>query len=508
MFAYGPLTIPTHAELPALNQTGFERACGLAVDSAGNRYVADFSDEEVSVYSPSGTPLTSFPTTNESGPFALAVDSEGNVYVNGRELDVVKYEPSEFPPTGSTTYAPAGVLVPEESNGVAVDPATDDVYVPLPDLIASYHPNGEATSTFGEGIPGFHFFASLAVRGSNGKIYAYDKSEKKAYVLNADGKKLLAELDGSNTKAGSFENGSRGIALDQSNGHFYLADIGSTHKVIDEFDSGGELVSEIPTPSGLSDPDPSAVAVDNSEGENAGDVFFSAGHSPSNVLAYGPLTYAPFFTLKVLKAGAGEGTVTSAPAGVNCGSTCAVDFQEGTEVTLTATPQPGSLFNSWKGCDTIVANECKVTISAARSVTANFSTKPAIESQSVRPRDTSALLKATINPNGEETSYQFEFLSEAAYQANGESFSGPEEPIKRPASPESIGDGDDGVEVSAEVTGLTPHTPYRFRVVASNAIDVQSRQSDRLHHLSATRRLRLLSRQRRLPPGSALCLSS
>ena len=210
------------------------------------------------------------------------------------------------------------------------------------------------------------------------------------------------------------------------------------------------------------------MAVDNSGGENDGDVFFSAGQNPSSVFAYGPLTYAEFFELKALKIGAGKGTVTSAPEGIDCGSICAAPFQEGSEVTLTGIADSGSKFSSWKGCDAVVGNECTVTISAKRQVTAKFNTKPAIEAENAAPLDTSAQLEATINPNGEETSYQFEFLSEDAYQANGESFSGPEEPLKTPAFPEAIGNGDGGVPVSAEVPDLTPGTPYRFRVVAAN----------------------------------------
>jgi hypothetical protein len=470
---------PTHAELPALNQTGFERACGLAVDSVGNRYVADYGADQVKVYSSAGALITSFtPSANAESPCALAVDSNGNLYVNGKNTDVVKYKPSAFPPTASTTYAPdtsvngTGVLVPEEAKGVAVNSATDDVYVPFFGHISSYEPDGTPISeTLGEeATGGGASFISVAVRGSNGKIYAYNRTGKKAYVLSADGSQVLAEVNGSTTKGASFPIAPHTIAVDQSNGHFYIADIGGAtgHKVVDEFDSGGELVSEIATPSALEEDSPSALAVDNSGGENDGDVFVSAGVSPSSVLAFGPLTYAEFFELKVTKVGAGQGTVTSAPAGIDCGTTCKVTFQEGTEVTLSAVAAAGSKFSRWEGCDTVVGSECKVTMAAKHQVTARFTAKPAIETESVSPRDTSALLEATVNPSGEETNYQFEFLSEAAYQANGESFSGPEEPLELPASPELIGNGDAGVPVSATVSELTPDTPYRFRVVASN----------------------------------------
>jgi hypothetical protein len=478
--------LPTHAELPALGQSGFERVCGLAVDSAGNRYVADFKDRMVRVYSPSGAEVTSFtPSANNleegHGPCGLAVDSQGNLYVNGRITDVVKYKPSSFPPTASTTYAPDtsvnanGVLVAEEARGVAVDPATDNVYVAFVGHISSYEPDGTPISeTIGEAALPAAFFSGLAVRGSTGRIYVTESVESaKAYVLSPDGTKVLTEVDGSTTQAGGFSGTSHGVAVDQSNGHFYVTDIGPAeggNRVVDEFDSGGELVSELPSSPTLKDALPSAIAVDNSGGENDGDVFFSAGLSPSSVFAFGPLTYAKLFDLKVTKAGPGQGTVTSEPTGIDCGSACEVSFKEGTDVTLIATPAAGSSFASWEGCDTATGNECTLTISTDRKAKVKFNAKPSIKSESVRPGVISALLEATVNPNGEETSYQFEYLTEDAYQANGESFSGPEEANKVPASPESIGGDYEGVGVSAELQGLAAHTAYRFRVVASNQL--------------------------------------
>src|SRR5207244_2752491 len=82
---------------------------------------------------------------------------------------------------------------------------------------------------------------------------------------------------------------------------------------------------------------------------------------------------APPATLTVTKAGSGSGTVTSNPAGINCGSTCSGSYASGTAVTLTATPAGGSAFASWSGCDSMSGNTCSVTMNAARSVTAAFS---------------------------------------------------------------------------------------------------------------------------------------
>src|SRR5439155_9622629 len=50
-------------------------------------------------------------------------------------------------------------------------------------------------------------------------------------------------------------------------------------------------------------------------------------------------------TLTLTKVGAG--TVTSSPAGIDCGSTCAHSFTYGTTVTLTATAAAGSSFAGW-----------------------------------------------------------------------------------------------------------------------------------------------------------------
>jgi Divergent InlB B-repeat domain len=78
-------------------------------------------------------------------------------------------------------------------------------------------------------------------------------------------------------------------------------------------------------------------------------------------------------TLTVTEAGTGTGSVTSAPAGITCPSTCSAGFASGTEITLTATPASGSTFTGWGGATCEGTGTCTLTISAATSVTANFS---------------------------------------------------------------------------------------------------------------------------------------
>ncbi|MBK7660150.1 MAG: fibronectin type III domain-containing protein [Betaproteobacteria bacterium] len=77
------------------------------------------------------------------------------------------------------------------------------------------------------------------------------------------------------------------------------------------------------------------------------------------------------FTLTVQKFG--NGTITSNPAGINCGATCAADFNSGATVTLTAAPLAGNQFDGWSGAGCSGTGTCQVTMSAAQNVTAIFS---------------------------------------------------------------------------------------------------------------------------------------
>jgi uncharacterized repeat protein (TIGR02543 family) len=77
------------------------------------------------------------------------------------------------------------------------------------------------------------------------------------------------------------------------------------------------------------------------------------------------------YTLDVSKTGTGAGTVTSNPAGINCGTDCSEAYVYNTAVTLSASPGTGSTFTGWSGACTGIGI-CQVTMNADRSVTANF----------------------------------------------------------------------------------------------------------------------------------------
>ena len=108
----------------------------------------------------------------------------------------------------------------------------------------------------------------------------------------------------------------------------------------------------------------------------------SAGTGPCLVTMTAATTVTATFVLNarslhVALAGSGGGTVTSSPSGINCGTISGVDCDEAyvinTVVDLCETPDAGSVFTSWGGCDSIQpGNVCRVTMSANKTVTATF----------------------------------------------------------------------------------------------------------------------------------------
>ncbi len=67
-----------------------------------------------------------------------------------------------------------------------------------------------------------------------------------------------------------------------------------------------------------------------------------------------------------------KGTVTSAPLGIDRGTTCGASFHPETLVTSSALATSGSLFNGWSGAGCTGTGTCQVTMDAAKSVSATF----------------------------------------------------------------------------------------------------------------------------------------
>ena len=77
-------------------------------------------------------------------------------------------------------------------------------------------------------------------------------------------------------------------------------------------------------------------------------------------------------TLLVSKTGTGTGTVTSSPAGINCGPTCSKSFPSTQTITLIPAEGPNSTFAKWSGCTSVEGIYCKVTMTAYRNPQVTF----------------------------------------------------------------------------------------------------------------------------------------
>ncbi|UJA19816.1 hypothetical protein HJD18_06075 [Thermoleophilia bacterium SCSIO 60948] len=102
-------------------------------------------------------------------------------------------------------------------------------------------------------------------------------------------------------------------------------------------------------------------------------------------------------TISVLRSGSGAGSVTSDPVGIDCGATCSADYPSGQSVALTATPEPGSVFDHWDGACTGVEATCTV-MADDLNVTAVFA--------DVTPPDTK-VTKTVVNDKRRTATFRF-----------------------------------------------------------------------------------------------------
>ncbi|MCA9980894.1 MAG: hypothetical protein KDD89_08675, partial [Anaerolineales bacterium] len=79
------------------------------------------------------------------------------------------------------------------------------------------------------------------------------------------------------------------------------------------------------------------------------------------------------YDLTVALDGTGNGSVTSDPAGIDCGVDCVATLDYGTVITLTAVAGTNGKFTGWGGaCAGTNGSVCTVTITADTAVTATF----------------------------------------------------------------------------------------------------------------------------------------
>jgi len=248
--------MPAGGGTPVAIGSGFSQPSGVAVDAAGNVYVADFGNNAVKKI-PGGTGTPVAIGSGFSGPSGVAVDAAGNVYVGDKNNNAVK----EIPVGGGATITLAsGISSPE---GVAVD-AAGDVFV------AETADNAVLEITAGSTTPvpvgsGFLSPSGVAV-DPLGNIFVADAG-------NNEIQEILTV--GGQTPLGAGLSGPTGVTIDGA-GNVYIAD------------KGNNAVKEI-TPAGgyyISTALPAGLSFDNTAGVISGTATVGSPSTIYTITAY------------------------------------------------------------------------------------------------------------------------------------------------------------------------------------------------------------------------------
>ncbi len=383
---------------PSPIEEPFIDACGLATDSVGNIYIADYYHDKVDVITSKGAFLARIgkedpigPTGNPiDGPCDLAVDSKGDLYVNNWHKNVAKFVPSEFPPKSGMTFSTGQAIDSNHPTSVAVD-SSDNVYVDDRTFVAEYDPTGAPVTSgsepvrFGLGSIGNGFGIAIGEAGSATRVYVADAADEtvKVYEEFPDPLLPVREIAGAGTPQGAFDLTDADIAVDPSDGHLYVADRldpGAEHPelMVDELSTAGHYRGRVPYaepeegPTNLVNAGPSGVAI-GKEG-----VYITSGnYEHAEVLVFGPAPPIPTQTLTVEKSGAGSGTVARFPSGwLRCGEACVGELDRNASFELKATPDPHNRFVGWTACPKPEGGACVVRMETDLTIGAEFEPTP------------------------------------------------------------------------------------------------------------------------------------
>jgi hypothetical protein len=193
---------------------------------------------------------------------------------------------------------------------------------------------------------------------------------------------LIANAGYNGSVAADLSHSSFGMASSETGGTVFLVNkttavtSATDAAIVDRVGYGNASTNAFETANApLPEPEKSIARVGDDTDNNAADfmVGVSTPHNSASSGTSDPIDSTPnTFDLNVVLAGTGAGVVTSAPAGIDCGSTCDVSFDEGTAVQLSAAAATDSTFLGWSG-DCTGTLSCSVSMDEAKSVTATFS---------------------------------------------------------------------------------------------------------------------------------------
>jgi DNA-binding beta-propeller fold protein YncE len=491
----------SYANSGEFGSEAFAQPTRIAVDDqTGNVLVVDSGQNLVQVYDsagPSATLLTSFGGGELSSPYGIAVDQTTHkVYVTDPGGNrIVRYESDGGDPP---TYTPDNSFVSpvqgsEAQNGqigsfsssLAVDPTNGDLLVA--DVgnryVSRFTSSGGFVSSFnGEGSAGGAFtrLLDLAVV-PGGEIYVVADGIEEP-VLNYMSGSRVVRFAADGTSSGSLGAGNldsaRSIASDPGSGNVIVATGGGyeqTSSTLRVFHNGSFLFS-IPYPS-IQSVIPQGLAVDGgSSGRLYAPIkktFFNA-YGVVSVQVFDPvplpdLVLDPPATVTATGAHL-SGSVNplgratsyrfeySADGGKTWTKTPDAEAGEG-EVAVPVETDLGGLAPNMDYTVRLFAANTKGSAMTPVQAFRTAGSAPGVTT--TNPTDittNSAFLHGTINPFGSQSTYYFEYGTTTAY--------GSRVPL---ANDGVAGNGRGPVQVSHQITALSPNTQYHYRLVGTNS---------------------------------------
>jgi DNA-binding beta-propeller fold protein YncE len=435
---------------------------GLAVDSGGNLWVADTGNNRVQEFNSKGEYLTQigeygYANNQLRSPIDVATDSKGNIWV----IDSGNARVKKFNSKGEYLTQ----IGPVEAFGLATDSA-DNVLITDggSNLVEKFNSNGEYLSVFGsKGSGNGQFEVPWGIEvDSEGNIWVVDYGHNRVEKFDSKGKYL--------TQFGQFGSGNGQfewptfLAIDAHNNvlvsdtfNYRIQEFNSKGEYLTQFGQFGSGNGQFNSPRGIAlDSTGGTWVVDQlnnrvqrwfhgaastesataigPEAATLNGTIYREGYKTQYYFEYGATTsYGTKLPTSPQSVGVGTGSVKVAqtPTGLSQGTTY--------HFRIVIENATGRAYGEDKSFTTLRLP--KATSEAATNVKA-----------------TEATLNATVNPEGSETTYQFEYGTTTSYGT------------KLPISSKAIGSGTNDVKVNEMATGLTPGTTYHYRIVAKSTV--------------------------------------
>ncbi len=452
----------------------------VAVDSSGNVWVAEGEYENnVSEYSETGfetgTHEQQFSTFG--GVSRVAVDADDNVYVKLEGNRLGKFNAAGVQQAKSETEA----IAPVEA--LAVDLATNDLFLSLGENIVQYGPFGEPFSAplYSSGAHAVPGLDGIAVNSTSHAVYASSYSDNDVAILEKGPQPATPS-----TEAAS------GVGPTSATLHGTLTlEPAAALEYYFEYNAGSLCTGGTKTTAHTASAGTGTLAVEAAVSELLPDQSYAVCLVASN--KFGPSTNpAISFTTVALAPEVIAGSESSSgvtPFGArvealvnpnNQTTSCEVQYGKTTAYGSRLACEPASLTGfseTGQGVGLTIAglepdttyhyrfvavNGTGTTTGADEELTTSSLKKPVVQSESAAAEGPlEATLHAEVNPEYQETTCVFEFATEAAQIGT---------PAAKtlPCEPEHLGNGGVGVGASTKVSGLSASTPYYYRVIATN----------------------------------------